>query len=38
MGVRSGEALDGEIGETRENRSQIVAYGKLEPAAAFHDR
>jgi hypothetical protein len=32
------EALDREIGKPGENRGQIVAHGKFQPAAAFHDR
>ena len=31
------EALDREIGKPGENRGQIVAHGKFQPAAAFHD-
>ena len=37
-GSKVWEALDREIGKPGENRSQIVAHGEFQPAAAFHDR
>ena len=37
-GVKVWEALDREIGKPRENRGQIIADWKFQPAAAFYDR
>ena len=31
------ETLDGNVGQTRQNRSQVVADRNLHPAAGFHD-
>ena len=37
-GSKLWEALDREIGESRKDREQIIAHGKLQPPAAFHHR
>jgi hypothetical protein len=32
------ETPDREIAKSRENRGEIIAHRKFQPAAAFHDR
>jgi len=37
-GGEFGDALDGRVGEPREDGAEVVAHRDLEPAAAFNHR